>query len=44
MGPRRFIVPLVFYNKYIDEELWEYRFTVMTVQVMVAQVRFEFAR
>ena len=29
-----FIVPLVFYNKYIDEALWEYRFVVMTVQVM----------
>ena len=29
-----FIVPLVFYNKYVDAELWEYRFTVMTVQIM----------
>ena len=29
-----FIVPLVFYNRFIDEPLWEYRFVVMTVQVM----------
>jgi len=29
-----FIVPLIFYNKYIDEALWEYRFHIMTLQVM----------
>ena len=29
-----FIVPLVFYNRFIDEALWEYRFTTMTVMVM----------
>ena len=29
-----FIVPLVFYNSYIDEGLWEYRFVVMSVMVM----------
>jgi len=29
-----FIVPLVFYNKYIDASMWEFRFMVMTVQVM----------
>ena len=29
-----FIVPLIFYNKYIDEPLWEYRFRVMTVQLV----------
>ena len=29
-----FIVPLVFYNKYIDESLWDFRFIVMTVQIM----------
>ena len=29
-----FIVPLVFYNKYVDTDLWEFRFIVMTVQLM----------
>ena len=29
-----FIVPLVFYNKFVDDQEWDYRFVVMTVQVM----------
>jgi len=29
-----FIVPLLFYNKYVNAELWDFRFSVMTVQVM----------
>ena len=29
-----FILPLIFYNKYIDASSWEYRFRVMTVEIM----------
>ena len=29
-----FILPLIFYNKYIDDSRWESRFQLMTLQVM----------
>ena len=29
-----FIVPLIFDSKYIDDAMWDYRFVVMTLQVM----------
>ena len=29
-----FIIPLIFYNKYIDADSWDVRFRLMTVQIM----------
>ena len=29
-----FIIPIIFYNKFIESALWDYRFEVMTMQII----------